>query len=92
MARLQAGFLTKRGERIKNWKNRYFVLLEGIMLYFTDDQSYNQFLEYEVSLAAKAAKTWVCSSTAVLQHQQLLESLSMRNTSKTERVPQGNGE
>lgn len=30
------GFLTKRGDKVKNWKRRYFVLRKGDLSYFED--------------------------------------------------------
>ena len=37
---LISGFLTKMGEKVKNFKRRYFVLVGSILLYFDSEESY----------------------------------------------------
>ena len=48
MAEVKAGWLTKQGQIVKNWKMRYFVLYDsGRLEYFkTEEVSFFSFLTY----------------------------------------------
>ena len=37
---LRSGYLTKMGEKVKNFKRRYFVLIGSCLLYFENEESY----------------------------------------------------
>jgi len=36
-----AGYLTKEGHKIKNWKRRYFILKDNLLYYFKDRKDKN---------------------------------------------------
>lgn len=44
---VRGGFLVKRGERIKTWKKRFFALVDGVALYFSDVNGWKKLLEEE---------------------------------------------
>ncbi len=44
--RKKRGFMEKRGELFKNWKKRYFILEDGILLYKADDREKTPPIKY----------------------------------------------
>jgi len=44
---LRGGFLVKRGDRVKNWKRRFFVLMDGLLMYFEDMEGWRKLVEDE---------------------------------------------